>query len=196
MNKKHNKTFNLNNIQKQIIYSGTLGDGNIRVSGYGAIYREKHSLKEKEYCLWKNENLKDLTKDKKIYQYKEIYISFDTYNCKEILEIYLKDKKEIIKELDELGLILYLFDDGWVRHYKKHSSFVVESKKISLENMIELKNKFEKIFETEVTLNTRKCKKTNKDIITLNVKKINKLIDICKKFKLNELDIYKKKIKI
>ena len=111
-NKVQNKTFNITPNAEQIILSGILGDGNIRKIGNGAIYREQHGKTEFEYCKWKYNMLSDLTKDKKMYIYKNDKLSFDTYNTKQLLEYANMDYKEIIDKLNELGIVLYLLDDG------------------------------------------------------------------------------------
>jgi len=52
-NKSRNKKFIINKDMEQILLSGKFGDGNFRRMGNGAIYREKHAMDEKDYCLWK-----------------------------------------------------------------------------------------------------------------------------------------------
>ena len=192
-NKAQNKTFNITPNAEQIILSGILGDGNIRKMGKGAVYREKHGKEEFEYCKWKNNMLGELTENKKMYNYKEKYLNFDTYNTIQLLKYADMNYDEVIDNLNELGIILYLLDDGWTREYKSHQSFLVESRLIPLSSMIKLKEKIENIFGIEVRINTRIDSKSKKEIITLNIVDNKKIKEVCENYKINNLDVFKKK---
>lgn len=192
-NKTHNKTFSISQEAEQIILSGILGDGNIRKMGNGAVYREKHGKEEFEYCKWKNNMLGALTKDKKMYLYKDEYLNFDTYNTSQLLKYKNMTYEEIIENLNDFGIALYLLDDGWTRQYTNHQSFLVESKIIPLSAMIKLKEKIEKIFGLEVRIHTRVDTKNKKEIRTLNIINNEKIKAVCEKYNMNNLDVFKKK---
>lgn len=115
----------LNNIQKQIIMFGLLGDGHIDKRDTQPMYIECHAEDEKEYLFWKYDILKDICNKEPTY-YKAAYSSFGKnkqYLCKpiyrlntkiidDLYEIRSMKKLEIIKQLNEFGLCLHILDDG------------------------------------------------------------------------------------
>lgn len=119
--KEHKK---LNNLQYQVILSGTLGDGCISNVNDSHCYIESHSITEKDYLFWKYEILKDLCNKEptyyegsiKIFGGKE-YPAKSSYRmttrCVNALkEIKDLSKIEKINKLDKLGLCLFILDDG------------------------------------------------------------------------------------
>lgn len=191
--KTRNKSFNITNKAEQIILSGILGDGNIRKMGNGAVYREKHGKEEFEYCKWKNEMLGKLTENKKMYNYKGEYLNFDTYNTTQLLKYSDMSYDNVVDNLNELGIILYLLDDGWTRQFQNHQSFLVETRIIPISAMVKLKTKIEFLFNVEVRMHTRIDSKSKKEIITLNIVDNQRLKEVCEKYNMENLDIFKKK---
>lgn len=131
LTQKQNPQFVLNDLQKQILFSGRLGDGNFKKNGEtGCYYRESHAENELEYLKWKAEQLGSdiisqkgvhpikkrenphISKDKIILELQQPYI-FSTKTSS--VFNYYKDisLSEVIVNLDYRGIILYLLDDGW-----------------------------------------------------------------------------------
>ena len=59
--------------------------------------------------------------------------------------------------------------------------------------MIKLKEKIENIFGIEVRINTRIDSKSKKELRTLNIVDDKKIREVCEKYNMNNLDIFKKK---
>ena len=58
LTRKNNPIFTFSEISNQIILSGILGDGRLKRNGKkNYYYSECHALGEKEYCVWKHEQL-------------------------------------------------------------------------------------------------------------------------------------------
>ena len=123
--KEHKK---LNDIQRQIIIYGTLGDGHIDKRDEQPMYIESHNIEEKDYLFWKYSFLKDICNNDPVY-HKETYSSFGTnkeYLCKpfyrlctrivnDLIPIREMNRLDKIKMLNEFGLSLHTLDDG-TRH--------------------------------------------------------------------------------
>lgn len=115
----------LNDIQRQIIMYGTLGDGHIDKRPDQPMYIESHSIGEKDYIFWKYSFLKDICNNEPVY-YKETYNSFGgnkEYLCKpfyrintriinDLIGIREMPRLDKIKMLNEFGLSLHTLDDG------------------------------------------------------------------------------------
>lgn len=192
-NKKQNKQYYISDEAEQIILGGILGDGNIRRIGNGAVYREKHAFKEKEYCLWKREKLKGFCNlEKDLYTYKDKYVSFDSFNTSQLLKYKNMSYKEVVENITELGVLSYLFDDGWVKVFKSHKTMLVESRLIPKDVMELLSVKISNMFDTKVTFHSREYK--GKILSTISIVGVNSIIPYCEKFCLNVLDVYRNKI--
>lgn len=118
---KNNKIFNINSIQEQIILSGILGDGRLKKNGkYNYYYSECHSLEEYDYCKWKMDALSDLTDGNTLY-YKNINnqsstaVEFCTKTTPSLIKYAKMCKIEVISQLNLIGIVLFLLDDGWFR---------------------------------------------------------------------------------
>lgn len=119
--KEHKK---LNDIQYQIILSGTLGDGCIFNNNDNYCYIESHSIAEKDYLFWKYSNLKDLcNKEPRYYEgsvkkfgEKEYFAKpsyrMTTRYVNALKEIKNLSKIEKINKLNKLGICLFILDDG------------------------------------------------------------------------------------
>lgn len=101
--------------QDQLILAGILGDGSIKKNGKNSYYRETHAIKEAEYVKWKYEILKDMCSQKGLYitDKRDDQIGFHTITSKSFNYYKNLDKKDVISQLTELGLLVYLLDDGW-----------------------------------------------------------------------------------
>lgn len=129
----------MNELSEQVLIGSLLGDGGIYKYNNASypIYKEGHSIKQKNYLLWKKEYLPFETSikyiEKTIFSYpklKKSYLCNSTIflvsKQKEILlnyyyMFYNKGRKhihlEILNKLDVLGLLVWILDDGSY-HYR------------------------------------------------------------------------------
>lgn len=113
----------LNNEQLQVILTGTFGDGGIRRTIKTGNYTT--SCKMKDYLEFKLNLLGDLSNgityvDKNGYSQTYIW-TLRTIPTKEIKEIHDKSLLEKLNLLDELGIALWMYDDGSI--HKKHKFY-------------------------------------------------------------------------
>jgi hypothetical protein len=188
---KNNMLFILNSHQEQIILSGILGDGRLKKNGkYGYYYSECHALGEKEYCKWKFDHLGSLTEGHKIYlknannKYSTA-VEFTTVTTR-TLETYANMSiEEVIDNLEIIGFILFLLDDGWIR--KDTQQFCISSGSLTEEQLKLFCLKCEYIGIHDVHITGRKRRdisipKCNNEFIIKNTFMLfNKNIDIIKK---------------
>lgn len=120
--KKHKK---LNDIQKQLIMFGRLGDGHIDRRENQPMYIETHAENQKDYIYWKWSILKDICNKEPVY-YPPQEHSFGgdkMYECQahyrictriidELKPIRAMSSREIIEQLNEFGLSLHMLDDA------------------------------------------------------------------------------------
>ena len=149
----------LNDTQKQILLGSLLGDGCITGKGseYGKYhYKEAHSIKQKDYLLWKMKNFEELKPH--YYEYKSSFgegypetvkcefcteknIVFEEYrNLK-----YPEPKKELFDSLNALGLAVWIQDDGYY-YYGRGKHFELSTHCFTKEfleyGLVKLKEKF------------------------------------------------------
>ena len=107
--------------QRDLIKFSLLGDGCISDTGFFIV---SHSEKQKDYLYWKYEMLKDLCSHEPT-RYDETDKAFkgSTYHCdatyrfntrkiNELIDIRNRSVIEIINELNEFGLSIWMLDDG------------------------------------------------------------------------------------
>ena len=85
---------------------------------------------EKDYLKWKFENLGDLTSKTVIYPKNANNgfvdaVEFTTLTTPSLTPYLDYDKTKAISELDELGLLIHLLDDGWFAPSGKEGRFCV-----------------------------------------------------------------------
>lgn len=102
----------LNNEQKQTILSGILGDGSLYSSGY-----MQFSCIHKEYMEMKNTFLGNLSgevllKDNKGYKADGKIYRLTTQKSRDLWKFDKYSIQDVVNELDELGIALWLGDDG------------------------------------------------------------------------------------
>lgn len=128
---KQNQQVEITNTIHQILLGGFLGDGRFKKNGQkNAIYSECHALGEKDYLKWKFENLGDLTSKTVIYPKNANNgfvdaVEFTTLTTPSLTPYLDYDKTKAISELDELGLLIHLLDDGWFAPSGKEGRFCV-----------------------------------------------------------------------
>lgn len=119
----------INDIQRQVIMFGTLGDGHIDNRRNQPMYIESHCESEKDYLFWKYDILKDLCHKAPTY-YPASYNNFGSdkmYLCEpfyrlntkiidDLLPIREMPRIEKIKQLNEFGFALHMLDDGCRRN--------------------------------------------------------------------------------
>lgn len=201
----HNRSFRklvrLTDIQKQIIISGSLGDGHICVSTKEPIYIEGHAEDEKEYLLWKYNILKNICNKPpkysdpkiKIFNGKE-YLSQASYRLStrvvdELYELHDMSRIEKINYLNELGYSTHMLDDGsrskcnWEVCLAEWSS---EEKNLYLQILSEKYDIHGRILKDDRYVSFDKTSSCKIDAMMLN--NIDNSIDIIKKKIFNKID--------
>ena len=191
---KLNEDVSISDKQHQILLGGFLGDGHFKVNGSENVcYSECHALGEVDYLNWKHFMLGDLTKDSKIY---DKNANNDHVKAKEftskttpsLIKYMSYTKIEAIRELDELGLLIHLLDDGWLKVNSKTSgNFAITTYTWSEYERTQLINQWKKV--VGVNFKESGIKRVNisvgKDdsaiIYELAKKHIPMNLDICKK---------------
>lgn len=149
---KQNPVFELNDLQKQILLGGKLGDGNFKKNGLNNYYyRESHAEDEKEYLEWKmNELGKDIIAKRGIYKIKkggwncQQPYGFSTKTSPTFTEYYNLSISETISKLDYRGLIMFMLDDGWYSNHSKEGNFCISGGILTKENLTDLCYQFSK----------------------------------------------------
>lgn len=147
--KSMNKSFNSTRA-RAIIFGSLLGDGSLKVhSGYkNARFSFKHSIKQKDYFLWKASKLscyssnnskwiQDETEDNSSYGYKKV--RFQSRALPELTKIWKithRDNQKIINNgwlnnLNELSLAIWWLDDGSLIGNSRKGVFCTDSFKIN-----------------------------------------------------------------
>lgn len=162
--KKFIKNYKMDEEVKQVLLGSMLGDGSLSFNGsFGVSFRETHSIKQKEYLLWKKNILM------KIFNTE---ISFGVNNGHKFCELktlshfYLKklhlmfypsgkgSKRfsiKILKQLKPLGLAVWYCDDGCYDYRHKVCFFAIHN-----EDEIKIIRKY---FLDKWNLKTRPSKK-------------------------------------
>jgi hypothetical protein len=129
---------------KQLLISGILGDGCLRENGamlFSCIHKEYMEMKANLINLpldsvkfRKNAGYK---KDGTIYKLNLVVSRLGK-------ELYTKSLLEVVKDIDELGLAMWFYDDG--SRHKKHNFYNINTHSFSLEDqetiLIPLLNRF------------------------------------------------------
>lgn len=150
-NKCHNREVPINYFKEQILLSGIIGDGRLKVNGKmgNVYYSECHAMDEYEYCIWKHKNLGLLTKSTKPYgknlnnNYSDA-IEFCTITTPSLKKYKNMAKLEIIKKLNPLGLILLLLDDGWFSLHSKLGNFCLSTGELNIQEIDTLVDQYNK----------------------------------------------------
>lgn len=189
--------YKLTPLQRQVIIWGTLGDGHIDKRENQSMYIESHTIDEKDYLFWKYELLKPMFNNPPtFYKGKVItHLNNKAYQCKDYYRMSSKvvddlvsirdmDRIEKIKTLDELGLSLYMLDDGSRGKYTWELCLAMFSDEEKEYFLNECKKKFD--------INGRIM--TDNRYVGFDSKSSLKIDEIILRNIPNELDIIKKKI--
>lgn len=114
----------LNDVQRQLVMFSLLGDGHIDKRETQPLFIVSHSDIQKDYLFWKYELLKDCCKSEPSYIKPQLKLFGDKeYMCRgqyristriiyDLYSIRNMSKIDIIKQLNEFGLSIYMLDDG------------------------------------------------------------------------------------
>ena len=176
--------------QEQIILSGILGDGNLKHNGKNYYYRESHSVKEREYLLYKYNIMKEITtkriqfiKKRKITQNNQLL--YQTKNIVSLNKFSRMSKTDVIKKLNWFGICLLFLDDGWYSSSSKRGYLKLST---GLLNTFEIKLLTSKI-NSELNIESYNI---NQEIVIKS--KYNKWVTFLFLEIFGDIDIIKKKI--
>lgn len=153
----------MNHRMNQIILSGIIGDGRLKRNGsQNYYYSECHAMGESEYVKWKFDNLGELTdigrsNGKLLYgknnnNHHSDALEFTTLTTPTLIKYAEMEKEDVIKNLDDLGLILLILDDGWTQRYKSGHRTMLSISGLRPTEKILLKEKYEDVFKIEGSL--------------------------------------------
>lgn len=156
---------------EQVLVGSLLGDGCLRLQkgAINAFYREQHSLKEKEYLVWKNQYLSYFNtrisegasfdnRTNKSYPYillwsKSSPLLTDLYN-----RIYINGRKkltiDLLNKLGPLGLAIWYCDDGHYQYGNNRCGLATQSFDLEEHNLI--RQWFKNKWDIEITIEKRK----------------------------------------
>ena len=181
----------------QIILGGVLGDGRLKRNGlHNVYYSECHALGESGYLRWKHENLGELTERSAIYgknmndnRYSPAE-EFTTLTTPSLVPYKDITRVEAIQQLDELGLLIHLLDDGWFAYSnpeRTRGRFCLTTYMWSVEERQALIDQWHKVTGVKFTnhgikrVNTGASNKENDKITELVLKYFPADIDVVKK---------------
>ena len=195
-----NKEVIIDSVAEQIILSGILGDGRLRKNGKNktnTYYSECHANGETDYLMWKFDNLGELTKASKVYGKNKVddeygANEFATLTTPSLNKYYNMTKLEVIDLLTDLGLLLYLLDDGWSSKYVSGLRFTLCLGELNEEEQISVKNRFDNTFDISSKIYVGKDRPND---LSFSSRDGCVFVECCKKYLPNSLDIIKKKFK-
>jgi len=197
LTQRHNKIVNLSYLQEQIIFGGLLGDGRLKRNGRNNYYySECHALGESDYLRWKFNSLGELTSGHNIYpknnNLKDVSdaLEFTTLTTPSLKKYVDMSKLDIIKQLDELGLIIYLLDDGWLNSNTKLGNLTITTYPLTSDEREALHRQWKKI--ADISFHNSGIKRVNSSTSSKNTQAILKLV---LKYIPKDTDVVKKKFK-
>ncbi len=172
----------MNKTQEQIIMGSLLGDGCIYKQQKLFCYSEAHTIKQKDYLLWKNKFLKYNFNE---YKRKDglIYVSINKTNeeIKQIYQLFYQNgrkqiNKKILKKVNPLGLAVWYLDDGYYNYRTKWIDLYTCC--FNLKEHALIKKWLKKRFDIECKIKTKRKKYY---YLSLNGVESKKLISLIKK---------------
>lgn len=195
LTKPLNPMFEITDRQKQILLGGILGDGSFKKNGSNYYYRECHALPEAEYLTWKYHELENMS-TKRLYdiparkETQNDQIGMQTVNTPSLTPYAKMTRMKAINELDELGLIVWMLDDGWCRHNCKSCCFGISAAAFSAKEIDAILLKLQEFGLEGHTIGRKQdislTSKNNKTIKEIAYRYFPKNMDIIKK-KINPL---------
>ena len=197
VSKQLNPTFYITERQRQILLGGIIGDGSFKKNGSNYYYRECHAIPEAEYLMWKFNELRNMTTGK-IYNIprrginQNPQVSFQTVNSPTFNPYALMSIDDVIENIDELGILIWLLDDGWIRKNSNVCSYGVSAASFNASQTNKMINKL-KEFGLNAHVIGRKndlslCSQNNKRIKELTYQYLPNTMDIVIK-KINDLKV-------
>lgn len=177
--------FDINEDVKQVLLGSLLGDGSLEINkeGKNAFYREVHSLKQKEYLIWKNQFLKIF--DTKFHEYS----TYDKRTGKTYYSILLWSKthtiltryynilykerrktisQELLNEINIFGLTIWYMDDGCYHYGDGRCQLGTDA--LSYQEHLLIKDWLSRIFGINIQIHKRM--KNNKESYTTVLTKV------------------------
>ena len=192
LSKQLNPKFDITPRLEQIILGGILGDGSFKKNGSNYYYRECHAIPEADYLRWKYHEFGNMTTGK-LYdipargENQNPQIGMQTVNTPSLRPYAMMDSMTAIAKLDELGILIWLLDDGWIRRNSKVCSYGVSAASFSDEEIFAI---IEKLAEHGLSAHTV-GKKNDLSLTSVNNSRIK---EIAYKYLPKEMDIVVKKI--
>ncbi len=173
----------MNNRTKQVLFGSLLGDGSI-TNENPARYCEKHSLKQKDYLVWKKQIVqKDFVFGKIFYDRKRKIISIRTNSDAQLTFLrrlfYLNNGTkaitfQILKQLSPLALAVWYCDDGTYRYMTHRCS--ISSYNLGYRKHLLIKKYFKKKWLIDCNICFDSRKKYYLEIDAENTRRFIKLI--------------------
>lgn len=179
--------------QMDIVIGTILGDTYVQLTGKtNARLRFEHGEKQKDYIIWKWQELENLMQDKpkKIIRYNPIFQrTYSYYRCQshsspvfgKLQGLFYQDKKKIIpEELGELlksklSLAVWFMDGGY--YYHRDRTAYIYLSKFSEDELQKLLNVLKLNFNLQPKIEIKKRESIN---LKFSVKETEKLIQLIK----------------
>ena len=202
MIKNNNQKAELDKTTKQILLGGLLGDGSLAKfkKSKNSFYREVHSLKQKDYLLWKQSKPKYFSP--KVHECS----NYDKRTNKEHHRIILWSKvhpiltnyhnllynnrkknitEELLNQINNLGLAVWYMDDGYYHYSDYRCGFGTDC--YTYEEQLLIKNWLKKKFNLQAQIHKRAKKNTNSYTIVLPRNEADKLLRIIEPYILRSM---------
>lgn len=195
--KSLNPVFDITEYQEQIIYGGILGDGSFKKNGSNYYYRECHAIPEAGYLNWKHQHLMPISRNKIYYIKKRKdtqndQVEFCTVNTPSLKKYAEMSIDDVLDNINELGLAIWLLDDGWIRRNSKICSYGLSGGVLTCGQIDKALKKFSSIGLDGHIVGSKKdisfCSDNNKNIKKLMYTYFPQDLDIIKK-KIKDLKI-------
>lgn len=182
----------MNKEERQVVYSGILGDGCLGKGGsisYNCHYKEYMEFKHSILAFYCNSGVKDRLNSG--FKKGSAIFSFATTVSSFIKDLMSKDPiEESIKNLDEFGLALLMYDDG--SRHKKNNFYNINTHALSdkHQNMLVEKLKEFDVFATVLT----ETKKDGRVFSYLHISKWNGAMELSRIMREIPLECYNYKL--
>lgn len=159
------KTF-LSDRSKEIIFGSILGDGSLKLHKpyKNARFSFKHSVKQRDYFLWKAKELEEISSEKNIWEQKNDgfgldKIRFQSRALEELTDLYklthrknkLVIKRKWLNKMSPLSLAVWWMDDGSIIANGRKGGICTDS--FDLESQKLLANYLKKVWKVQVSIN-------------------------------------------
>lgn len=188
--------YNLNNNQLQVLFSGVLGDGHLTIPGNNRLNSKyQTNCKFSEYLSFKqillgNLGLNISRLEKNGFSQTPIF-TLTSKAHEDITKIRKLSLEEILNSLDDLGIALWLYDDGSLHKTKMFYNLCTHSFPLEIQEKLFIpffnkRNIFPKI--------TKECKKDGRIFYYLRISRFEGAYEINKILQKYPIDCYKYKL--